>query len=251
MKTFSFFTMKGGCGKTSLTILLAAYLRYHKGKTVKVIDFEAPKFPINHFREADLDAAMKDGTPLHNFLLNHSMPEAFPIDCSGQAINTITSEQILSYANSINEEIRKDLYEYLLMDFPAGFSKNTIVSCLVANGLLDAVYIPTSTESQERLDSYMLGMHFLKEKQRFKIVWNRIKKKYIEDPSKIDLLEKELAGYGLSCAKPRIKDFNKATEDSNVQCFVRNTLCWPDRYVEMYCPELVDLFEDVISFLGE
>ena len=151
----------------------------------------------------------------------------------------------------VNEEIRKDQYDYLLIDFPAGYSRLTPVSCLVHNHLLDGVYIPTSTESQERLDSFEIGRHFLEEGQPFKIVWNRIKKKYMEDPTALDMAEKELLNYGLPCSKVRIKDFNKATEDSDVRCFVRNTLCWPDRYVQMFCPELIALCEEIITFLGD
>ena len=62
MKTFSFFNRKGGCGKTTLIIFLAAYIRYYLGKTVKVIDMEAKKFPVNHFREVDLIARSQEGT---------------------------------------------------------------------------------------------------------------------------------------------------------------------------------------------
>ena len=66
MKTFTFFTPKGGCGKTTLILLLAAYIRYFLGKTVKVIDFEADKFPLKRFRDDDLAASRQEGTPLHN-----------------------------------------------------------------------------------------------------------------------------------------------------------------------------------------
>ena len=251
MKTFSVFTPKGGCGKTTLNLLFASYLRYGKGKTVKVIDYEAGKFPLKTFRENDLAASRQEGTPLFNYLKGRGVIEPYPIECAGKEINNYKTDDVIQVARAINEEIRQDKYDYLLLDFPAGYSRLTPVSCLVHNHLLDGVYIPTSTESQERLDSFNMGRHFLEEEQPFKIVWNRIKKKFMDDPTALDKAEQELAGYGLPCSPVRIKDFNKATEDSDVKCFVRNTLCWPERYVQMYCPELIDLFEDIISFLGE
>jgi len=251
MKTFSFFTPKGGCGKTTLTLLFAAYLRYGKGKAVKVIDYEAFKFPIKHFRETDLAASRQEGTPLHNYLTIHKVLEPYPTECAGKEINSYKADDVLKIARDVNEEIRQNRYEYLLLDFPAGYSRYTPVSCLVHNHLLDGVYIPTSTESQERLDSYRMGRLFLEEGQPFRIVWNRIKRKYMDDPTALDAAEQELLGFGLPCSPVRIKDFNKAAEDSDVRCFIRNTLCWPDRYVQMYCPELVDLFEDIIAFLGD
>jgi ATPases involved in chromosome partitioning len=251
MKTFTFFTPKGGCGKTTLILLLAAYIRYFLGKTVKVIDFEADKFPLMSFREDDLTASHQEGTPLHNYLKGRQVREPYPIECAGKEINTYKADDVLQIAQAVNEEIRKDEFDYLLLDFPAGYSRLTPVSCLVHNHLLDGVYVPTSTERQERIDSFQIGRHFLEEGQPFKIVWNHLKKKYIENPSVLDTAEQELLGYGLPCSKVRIKDFNKATEDSSVRCFVRNTLCWPDRYVKMVCPELIDLFEEIITFLGD
>jgi MinD-like ATPase involved in chromosome partitioning or flagellar assembly len=251
MKTFTFFTPKGGCGKTTLILLLAAYIRYFLGKTVKVIDFEANKYPLMRFREDDLAASRQEKTPLYNYLKGHQVLEPYPIECAGKEINNYKVEDVLQIARAVNEEIRKDEFDYLLLDFPAGYSRLTPVSCLVHNHLLDGVYIPTSTESQERLDSFNMGRHFLEEEQPFRIVWNRIKKKYMAAPSALDTAEQELLGYGLPCSKVRIKDFNKAMEDSSVRCFVRNTLCWPDRYVKMVCPELIDLFEEIIAFLGD
>lgn len=251
MKTFTFFTPKGGCGKTTLILLLAAYIHYYLEKTVKVIDFDAPKFPLMHFREDDLAAFHREGTPLHNYLQGRQVFEPFPIECAGQEINTYESEDVIKIARAVNEEIRKEKFDYLLLDFPAGYSRLTPVSCLTHNHLIDGVYIPTSTESQELLDSYYMGLRLKEEGQAFKIVWNRVKKKYIENPSVLDRAEQEFLGHDLQFSKARIKDFNKAGEDSDVRCFVRNTLCWPDRYVKMVCPELIDLFEEIISFLGD
>ena len=56
--------------------------------------------------------------------------------------------------------------------------------------------------------------------------------------------------YGMCFANSGIRAFNKATKNAEVKCFIRNTLCWPDRYVEMYCPELKNLFREIADDLG-
>ena len=239
MKTFSLFSPKGGCGKTTLTILFASYLHYKKGKSVKVNDYEATKYPCMRFREADQEALRQAGSPLYNYLKDRDVLEPYPIECLGKEINTYEADDILKIARAVNEEIRQDKFDYLLLDFPGGYSRFTPISCLMHNHLLDGVYIPSSTEREERINAYEIGRHFLEEGQPFRIVWNKLKKKYIEKPSLLDMAEEELLGYDLTCSKVRIKAYNK------------NTLCWPDRYVQMYCPELIDLFEEIISFLGD
>ena len=136
MKTFSFYTQKGGCGKTTLLLLFASYLRYAKGKTVKVIDFEANKFPLMHFREKDMVAFHQAGSALYNYLNGRSTFDPYPIECAGKEINTYQAEDVLELARAVNEEIRQDKFDYLLLDFPAGYSRLTPVSCLVHNHLL-------------------------------------------------------------------------------------------------------------------
>lgn len=250
MKTMTFFSPKGGVGKTTLTFLFADYLKYRLGASVRVMDAEYPKHPIMHFRETDLAAADQPGAVLYNYFQTRQRPEPYPIQCVGRAINEYDSDDVRKFAWMVNKEIESNKYEYLLLDFPAGYSEKTPISCLIHNHLIDAVIVPMSTESQERLDAYTLGRLLIEEKQPHLLLWNRIKKKFWGDGSALDLAEKDLAQYGLECCKTRIREFNKASEDADIRCFVRNTLCWPDRYVEMACPELVTLFEEIVSFLG-
>ena len=45
---------KGGVGKSTMTVLLASYFHYVKGKNVAVIDCDYPQFSIKDMRERDL-----------------------------------------------------------------------------------------------------------------------------------------------------------------------------------------------------
>ena len=85
-----------------------------------------------------------------------------------------------------------------------------------------------------------------------RLLWNRIQASYLKEKAEdLDESDRTLASYGLDVSKVRIKAFNKATEASDVRCFVRNTLCWPDRYVKMVCPELIPLFDEIVEFLDK
>lgn len=251
MKSFCFFNMKGGSGKTTLLILLASYLRYYLGLRVKVMDVQCDNYPVAFFRALDLKNAGEEGSFLSNYLKRRREQEYFPIETLGRPVNKYTADDIRRFAWKVNEEIKQGKYDYLLLDFPAGYSDFTPISCLVANHMLDGIYIPLSTDAQEYADAFQLARNFEALGQSYRLLWYRLQKDYLKGKAgSLDETEQKLRDIGIEFSKERIRSFNKATESSDVKCFVRNTVCWPDRYVKMVCPELIDLFEEIISFLG-
>ena len=250
MKTFCFFNRKGGSGKTTLLILLACYLTYYLRLRVKVIDAQCPEFHIDEFRRMDLSNVEEAGTFLSNYLNKRAEQTPFPIETVGQPINEYTEDDIRKLAQKVKEEIDRNEYDYLLLDFPSGYSRNTAISCLVKNHLIDGIYVPLSTDVMECNDAYRVACNFQKAGQPHRLLWYRLNEVYVKHKAHIlDEAERNLAGHGIEFSKERIKAFNKATENSDVRCFVRNTLCWPDRYVKMVCPELIDLFDEIVQFL--
>lgn len=251
MKTFCFFNRKGGTGKTTLLILLAAYLKYYRGFKVKVLDMQCPEFPVALFRKLDQKNAEENGSYLSNYLNRRSEQDPFPIETVGMPVNEYTEDDLRKIAWKVNEEAKRKEYDYLLLDFPAGYSRITPISCLVQNHLLDGIYVPLSTDIQEYADAFQLARNFQALNQPYRLHWYRLQEAYLKQKSKIlDEADQKLQELGVEFSKVRIKAFNKAAESSDVRCFVRNTLCWPDRYVKMVCPELIDLFEEIVSFLG-
>ena len=56
-RTFiAFSTLKGGAGKTTLTVLMASYLYYVRGYDVVVVDCDFPQFSIKDMRERDMQS---------------------------------------------------------------------------------------------------------------------------------------------------------------------------------------------------
>lgn len=56
----AFSTQKGGAGKTTLTVLIASYLHYVKGKNVAIIDCDYPQHSIADMRERDFKMCEND-----------------------------------------------------------------------------------------------------------------------------------------------------------------------------------------------
>ena len=234
-----------------MLILLAAYLRYFHGLRVKVMDAQCPEYPIVLFRGQDLKNAQEEGTYLSNYLKKREEQAPFPIEMVGRPVNEYTEDDIRRLAWKVNEEIRRNEYDYLLLDFPGGgWSQKTPIACLAKNHLLSGIYVPFSAEFQESADAYRLACNFRKMGQPYRLLWYRLQDEYLKHKAaELDECERKLSEQGIEFSKNRIRAFNKATQTSDVRCFVRNTLCWPDRYVKMVCPELIDLFEEIIQFL--
>lgn len=247
-----FLQPQGRNGKDNPAPLLAAYLRYCLGFKVKVLDAQCPEFPFAFFRKLDSKNYAKDGSFFSNFLRKRANQEPYPIANVGKPVNEYREKDLRDFVWKVKEEVKRGEYDYLLIDFPAGFSKSTPISWLIENHLLDGVYIPFSTDAQEASDAFMLGQNFRSRGLPCRLLWNRLQPSYLKEKAKdLDVSDRTLASYGLEVSKVRIKAFNKATEASDVRCFVRNTLCWPDRYVKMVCMELISLFDEIVEFLDK
>ena len=161
MKSFSFFTPKGGCGKTTLTILLACYLAYYLKLKVLVLDLEAPNHKVKFFRNADLELLSSTGNPLSNYLRDKNSQEPFDIECLGKEINTYTAQDLSEIGNHVNDVVKADNYDCLLIDFPACYSRMTVLSTLVYNRLIDFVYVPTSLRCRNGWRLIILAVYSL------------------------------------------------------------------------------------------
>ena len=53
MKVISFFSAKGGTGKTTFNVLLASYIKYRLDKRVMVLDFDYPEYNLSYMRRRD------------------------------------------------------------------------------------------------------------------------------------------------------------------------------------------------------
>lgn len=55
MRIVSFYSAKGGTGKTTFNLLFASYLRYRLGLRVLFLDFDGPEFNAYFVRQRELE----------------------------------------------------------------------------------------------------------------------------------------------------------------------------------------------------
>lgn len=256
MKCISFFSGKGGVGKTSYTIMAASYYAYAKQKKVIVIDMETPDYRHNPFRKLDLAELTTPGSPLYNYAQRHPMPTPsmyYDIEERGLAIGEYTPSNVKQFVDSLVKEKDSRQYDIALLDFPARYADNLPVRLLAEKGCLDAVFVPMGLEQQERRSAYITGIGLASCAVPTKLFWNNVDADIIRRGTPLDNAEVEvpfLKEHGVEYSPVRIKHFRKASQSSDKQCFVRCTICWPDTYVRMWCPELISLFNEIAELIN-
>lgn len=244
MKCIAFFNGKGGVGKTPLAISAASFFAYKKGLKVKVVDLEAHDYRINRFREQDLECLKTPGTPLYNYAQHNPMPE-----------NYYTIEERDQHERQFVDSLKEKeagKFDLIILDFPAHYDDKLPVHKVAEMGLLDCVYIPMRVEQQERRSACIAGMGLATCGVKTRLLWNDIDTDIVKRGTPLDEAEAEidfLKDLGICYSRARIKHFKKASQGTEKTCFVRSTICWPDRYVEMWCPELIELFEEISTEL--
>lgn len=255
MKTFSFFSGKGGVGKTTLTIMFASYLAYFLNFKVLVIDMEKPDGRILPFRQLDIKQLQTAGTPLFNYAQAYPMPEPssyYEIEEYGLAVGEYSETRVNEFVDNLKRVKEQGKWDVMLLDFPARYGDNLPVHILAQKGILDAVCVPSGLEQQERRSACIAAMGLSSCGVTTKVVWNDVDADIIKRGTPLDLAERDTAflqEYGVTYSPVRIKHFRKATQTSEDQCFVRSTVCWPDRYVRLWCPELITLFDEICQTL--
>ena len=243
MKYLSFFNGKGGVGKTTLAILAASFFAYAKNLKVRVLDLESHDYRINPFRKLDLERLKTPGTPLYSYAERNQMP-------SPENYYTIEEgdQFVMGFVDVLAKEKETASYDLTILDFPAHYNDNLPVHALAERGLLDCVYVPMRVEQQERRSACITGLGLASCGVMVKLLWNDIDADIVKRGAPLDEAEEEvsfLKERGLDYSPVRIKHFRKASQATDRHCFVRSTICWPDKYVRMWCPELIDLFEEI------
>lgn len=255
MKYFSFFNGKGGTGKTTLTIMFASFLAYYLGLRVRVIDMEKPDYRIIAFRDSELEQLTTDGTPMNRYAQRNKMPAPssyYPIENKGLLIQEHKPQVVRDFVDKFKKEKDTLPYDVTLLDFPARFEAGIPVQVLAQENVLDGVYIPMTTEIQERRSACRTAIGMAQFGVDVKLLWNNVDSEIIHRSIPLNHAEAELAfldKYNVHYSPVRIKSFMKASQGVERPLFVRSTICWPEKYVKMWCPELITLFEEIAKTL--
>ncbi len=251
MKTLSFFNGKGGVGKSAHTELFAAWMCYGMRKRVVVFDFE-PEPRLSRTREGEMRLLEDPSSWLSRYMAkNPGTPAPYDIINLAEGVTEYSEEYLMdlqSRAWAFVEKHEGD-YDYALFDFPALFLQYSPAFMLISSGIVDLTAIPIDADNNTRREGILTGQLIRDNKQNVVAFWNNVSLEDIKRKGYLESGEEIFVRNGIEVLPQRVKSFAKAKRDSDERLFVKSTVCWPERYVEMACPRLVDLYGELKSRL--
>lgn len=124
-KIVSFYTQKGGCGKTTLTVVSASYLAYVLHRSVLVIDAD-PQHSLSSLREDEMDS--------YDSFFRRRMDErgvGEPYEIRYRSLREAVSE--------VRREIASGAFDYVFVDLPGTINDPDVVMAL---SLCDCIIVP-------------------------------------------------------------------------------------------------------------
>lgn len=247
MKTLCFFNEKGGVGKTTHSVLFASYLAYHRKARVLVYDFE-PEPRINRIRNSELKSLDDPSGVLSRYLLASGVPDAcYDIRCPASGVDVSDEGFINGLTSGFQSLVDSGDYDYVIFDFPAGRQASSIVALCFSISFIDLCCIPVDTDSMTRRCGMFTADMARQNCVKPVLFWNNVSQAEIASKGLLKQGQEVYERFGFRFLNTKIKTFAKARRDSDSKLFVRSTLCFPMKYVNMYCPELVSLYEEILA----
>lgn len=184
-KVVSILSQKGGCGKSSLTCIIASYLAYTKKKKVLVLDADYPQHTFSKWRKDDLEFMEAQESIKAQFgAQGIAAYEVIGCDINekGSVPNVL---DILQKA--------KGLFDYVLIDLPGTFN-NPNIGNILAN--IDIILVPFTDAKETFRSSFesLVILFSIKQKlgldQKIYAFWNQYYSQMNKDF--FDALEAEL-----------------------------------------------------------
>ena len=238
MRTISFFSAKGGTGKTTFNMLLASWLKYEKGLRTAVLDFDSPEFNLSYTRKRELKYLQDKG-------LTPDEKQLYPI----LEIEDYESRKSLQVVRNLMIDAAGSL-DVLILDFGGSFNDGDPVLDLVQAGLVDLIVIPLEMDGMILSSGKSLASVLEQLGQKTLLFFNKVHGK--EKPQLYVELERWLAEAGLTVSTHRIKNTVKLRRDAdNGSNFLRSTVSFPCKEMQEINPELIRLFEEVSGYGGD
>ena len=238
MRTISFFSAKGGTGKTTFNMLLASWLKYEKGLRTAVLDFDSPEFNLSYTRKRELKYLQDKG-------LTPDEKQLYPI----LEIEDYESRKSLQVVRNLMIDAAGSL-DVLILDFGGSFNDGDPVLDLVQAGLVDLIVIPLEMDGMILSSGKSLASVLEQLGQKTLLFFNKVHGK--EKPQLYIELERWLVEDGLTVSTHRIKNTVKLRRDAdNGSNFLRSTVSFPCKEMQEINPELIQLFEEVSGYGGD
>lgn len=235
MKTITFFSVKGGTGKTTFNLLLASWLKYQCGKRVAVLDLDGPEYSLFNTRERELGYLKEQGSMLPKGWL-------YPV-------YRFPEQGLLDAAKEKMEELRADT-DYLIIDFGGSFKITDPICRFVRERLLDLVVIPVELDGMIIASAKSLSSILKQMGQDSLLFFNMVHAR--EKAALFDDLVDYFDKHGLKVSQNRIKTTIKLQRDCDRGTnFLRSTVGFPQKDMEKVNPAMIELFKEVSGYGGE
>ena len=233
MIVVSFFSAKGGTGKTTFNMSMASFLKYHLGKAVIVLDADTPEYNLYNSRVRELDYKRKNGGIDESAL--------YPV----WKVLDVTPEGIESLAGKL--DALRGSVDYVLIDFPGSCVKDDAIWTFARRGVLDLVVIPVDMDPMVLASALQLAEIFTHTGQKVLLFFNKVHGKIPSE--KYDAVAELFRSRGFRMSECRIKNALAMSSDAESGSnYLRSTICFPEKTVRDLNPQLIDLFKEVIGY---
>ena len=233
MIVVSFFSAKGGTGKTTFNMSMASFLKYHLGKAVIVLDADTPEYNLYNSRVRELDYKRKNGGIDESAL--------YPV----WKVLDFTPEGIESLAGKL--DALRGSVDYVLIDFPGSCVKDDAIWTFARRGVLDLVVIPVDMDPMVLASALQLAEIFTHTGQKVLLFFNKVHGKIPSE--KYDAVAELFRSRGFRMSECRIKNALAMSRDAESGSnYLRSTICFPEKTVRDLNPQLIDLFKEVIGY---
>ena len=233
MIVVSFFSAKGGTGKTTFNMSMASFLKYHLGKAVIVLDADTPEYNLYNSRVRELDYKRKNGGIDESAL--------YPV----WKVLDVTPEGIESLAGKL--DALRGSVDYVLIDCPGSCVKDDAIWTVARRGVLDLVVIPVDMDPMVLASALQLAEIFTHTGQKVLLFFNKVHGKIPSE--KYDAVAELFRSRGFRMSECRIKNALAMSRDAESGSnYLRSTICFPEKTVRDLNPQLIDLFKEVIGY---
>lgn len=234
MKVVSFFSAKGGTGKTSFNMMFASFLRYGLGKNVLVLDFDRPEYNLSYTRKREIAFMDKEGN-------GYGMERLYPIE-EVAALDEKSISRIAGMLKSLSDE-----FDYIVMDFPGSFCESDAVCILAMKQVLDFIVIPVELDAMNIASSKALAQIFHESGLKTILFFNRVHGK--EKTELYDELRTWFCENGIIVLENIVKSSISMKREMGCAGYFRSSVAFPERLVMEKNPGVVNLFREVVGYV--
>lgn len=234
MQVISFFTAKGGTGKTTFNMLLASYLKYQLEKRVALLDFDAPEYNLTFCRKRELEFLKSQDNEVDESAFYPIMTVQ---DLSGGNLEAI-AKQIPTLEKT---------FDYLVMDFKGSLQKGDPVTIMTRFQVLNKVVIPVELDPMIIASMKSLAITFKAHRQDTLLFFNRVHGK--ERASQYDAVRSWFEEQGCKVAKSQVKtSIGMKRELNGQESFLRSTTCFQSKAIQKVNPGIIGLFNELLGY---